>query len=724
MTIKHLYPNSRPTLDLKFAQDKTLDPRITFTRASSGTYVDENGVIQTAASNEARFDHDPETGESLGLLVEESSTNYDKNSAVLGQWSTTELSATPNQGIAPDGTFTASRYTITTANSDHYLLRNTGTNSGDPGLLGNNSISFFVKPGGHSKFVILFRGGNGNNWESRAAFDLTANTQTAVAVGRYIFGNPSSTNVEVFPNGWYRLTMNWNRSTNQSGGFYAFIPYDSLPSGFTSNTTTWGSYDFAGDGSSGFYLWGSQIERKTFPTSYIPTSSSTVTRAADVATVPSTGYYDIDDYTIVNQPFGTAGGSNTLEIIGPHAERTTVFPDELTQPIILNLAGQTDEFWRWRILGTSFALPNFTTDGQVTVDWGDGTVETLTTSAHTFTDNAWYHEIGFRLDSGTYFRPYINNNASHDTKVVALGPAPESMRLNADRGFYGCTALKAFDATVNATGGTNFYQAWELCSSLTNFPLINTSSGTNFYRAWYGCNSLTSFPLIVTSSGTNFQEAWYACNSLTSFPALNMSSGTDFTRSWYGCSSLTSFSAVDMSSGTNFTEAWRFCFDLTSFPLANLSSGVNFLRAWYQCISLTSFSAIDMPMGTNFTETWYQCSSLTSFPLIDISSGTSFKQAWFSCSSLTSFPANFFDSWTGTPANNCFVDAWGSCFSLTATSVENILNSIDTSGQSAPAGGVDITINYDTGTGTPSVSTAVTNLKSRGWTITLNGVAQ
>jgi hypothetical protein len=91
---------------------------------------------------------------------------------------------------------------------------------------------------------------------------------------------------------------------------------------------------------------------------------------------------------------------------------------------------------------------------------------------------------------------------------------------------------------------------------------------------------------------------------------------------------------------------------------------------------------------------------------------------------LTTFPANFFDSWTGTPVNNCFLNAWLGCNSLTATSVENILNSIDTSGQSAPASGVDITIDYDTGTGTPSVATAVTNLKSRGWTITLNGVAQ
>jgi len=110
--------------------------------------------------------------------------------------------------------------------------------------------------------------------------------------------------------------------------------------------------------------------------------------------------------------------------------------------------------------------------------------------------------------------------------------------------------------------------------------------------------------------------------------------------------------------------------------------------------------------------------------LIDTSSGTSFTEAWRGCSGLTSFPANFFDSWTGTPENNCFVGAWQGCSSLSAASVENILNSIDTSGQSAPASGVDITVSYNAASGTPNISTAVTNLKSRGWTITLNNVLQ
>jgi len=93
------------------------------------------------------------------------------------------------------------------------------------------------------------------------------------------------------------------------------------------------------------------------------------------------------------------------------------------------------------------------------------------------------------------------------------------------------------------------------------------------------------------------------------------------------------------------------------------------------------------------------------------------------CSSLTSFPDNCFDSWSATPANSCFVDAWDGCTALTAASVVNILTSIDTSGVSAPASGVDITIDYAGGS-IAGASTAITNLKTRGWTVTINGVAQ
>jgi hypothetical protein len=84
MTISNLYPTSRPSLSLNFARVKALDPRITFTRASAATYYDADGVLRFGGNNQARFDHDPVTGESLGLLIEEQRTNEVSNPAFEG----------------------------------------------------------------------------------------------------------------------------------------------------------------------------------------------------------------------------------------------------------------------------------------------------------------------------------------------------------------------------------------------------------------------------------------------------------------------------------------------------------------------------------------------------------------------------------------------------------------------------------------------------------------
>ena len=728
MAISHLYPTQRPALDLNFARQKRLDSRVTFTRGSTATYVGSDGLIKTAASGEARFDHDPVTGESLGLLIEESRTNLSAYGEKLngGTWTTPwytayKVTKTYNAATAPNGLTSATLVVPDTDLQQHYI------SSEEVAVTSAvYTMSIYAKYSGYN-FRMDFKGPNRG-----ASFYLNTGTIGAVSGG-------ITASMQALPGGWYRCSITYNTATTDIDSIIKIL-----------NLSNFDTYQ--GDNTSGVYFWGYQIEAGTFATSIIPTSGSTVTRSADVASLSSSGIYDTDSFTILNEPFGSAAGSSTLSLVGAGEtpiKRTAVYSQELTQTQINASVGKTDEFWRWRILGSSFGLPNFATDGQVTVDWGDGTVETLTTSDHTFTDGGGYHEVGFRLDSGTVFRPYINNNSSHKTKVVAVGPAPAGMRLDALFSFYGCSNLEAFDATVDATGGTNFSNAWRSCSSLTSFPLIDTSSGINFSFAWIACSSLTSFPLLDTSSGTTFSETWSSCSSLTSFSAIDTSSGINFYRAWFGCSSLTSFPLIDTSSGLNFSYAWynnnsltsfplidtssasgasfestwQNCTSLTSFPAIDTSSVTSFQNTWYNCSSLTSFPAINTSSGTNFTNTWYGCNSLTSFPLIDTSSGTSFVNAWRNCTSLTSFPANFFDSWTGTPGSNCFASAWAGC-SLTATSVENILNSIDTSGQSAPGTGPDITINYNAGSGTPSIATAVTNLKSRGWTITLNGVPQ
>jgi hypothetical protein len=114
------YPSVRPTLDLAFAQTKILDSRITFTRASTATYVNASGLIASAAVNEARFDHDPATGESLGLLVEEARTNQFLNSGAMVRYDgiTNALTVTTSATTAPDGiSASADLITPTTSNA-------------------------------------------------------------------------------------------------------------------------------------------------------------------------------------------------------------------------------------------------------------------------------------------------------------------------------------------------------------------------------------------------------------------------------------------------------------------------------------------------------------------------------------------------------------------------------------------------------------------------------
>ena len=103
-----------PSLDLRFAENKSLvdavsgQNLITFTRASSGTYVDSAGVIRTAANDAPRSDHNPTTGESLGLLIEEQRTNLLLNSATLSTQSVTVTAAAHTLSFTGTGTITLS----------------------------------------------------------------------------------------------------------------------------------------------------------------------------------------------------------------------------------------------------------------------------------------------------------------------------------------------------------------------------------------------------------------------------------------------------------------------------------------------------------------------------------------------------------------------------------------------------------------------------------------
>jgi hypothetical protein len=119
------YPTVRPSLNLDFANSQSVDPRITFTRASTATRVNANGLIEVVASNSPRIDFDPATQVCKGLLIEEQRTNlltYSENFDNAA-WGKQSVTVNANAAIAPDGTLTADKLIESTTNAVHYVYR-------------------------------------------------------------------------------------------------------------------------------------------------------------------------------------------------------------------------------------------------------------------------------------------------------------------------------------------------------------------------------------------------------------------------------------------------------------------------------------------------------------------------------------------------------------------------------------------------------------------------
>ena len=228
-------------------------------------------AIQTAGNNVARFDHNPTTGESLGLLIEESRTNVATYSEDYTQsvWTKSETTVTSNTIIAPDGFLTGSKLIENTLTTSHSLwIRPSFT-------LGNYySFSFYVKSAEKSIIVITLY--NSSYSYARANFNLSSGTTTASTQA-----GCSSSIVDV-GNGWYRCTLIGLADATATG--YAGLTL--APDGYTDTIQP----GYTGDGYSGVYVWGAQVEQASFPTSYIKTTGSQVTRSADDAEMTGTNF--------------------------------------------------------------------------------------------------------------------------------------------------------------------------------------------------------------------------------------------------------------------------------------------------------------------------------------------------------------------------------------------------------------------------------------------------
>lgn len=306
----------------------------TVTRGSTAAYCDASGLLRTASADVARIEYDPISRAVRGLLIEGSRTNVILRSQEFSNasWSKSNSTVTADAVAAPDGTTTADKLVEDGATAAHYVQQlYTKASSTEVQAY---SASIWVKAAGRSKVQVLCQGTSGSAHSAYAQFDLTSVTASAVTTS----GNfdSTSTSIEAWPNGWYRCTLNF-RINNDGQASVGLVVMPANASALT---------NYLGDGSSGLYLWGAQLEKGATATSYIPTTTAAVARAADTMVGTLGQWFDDSVGTIaVEYMLARGNDASSARVIqlddGTESNRHTVFASN-GYSVSLTTAGGVD----------------------------------------------------------------------------------------------------------------------------------------------------------------------------------------------------------------------------------------------------------------------------------------------------------------------------------------------------------------------------------------------
>lgn len=255
-------------LDLNL-RSAALDGRLTFARASAATDI-INGLVTTFATDAPRI------STANGLLMEEARTNMISYSQTLngGSWSSgfTNSSRVNVSDTDPMGNVNSGlgRLTENTSSGEHrwapYL-------AGVAVASAAYTFSVFFKSAGRSQISIGIYNGGSTSILKTSKFNISTGTITDDG------GN--SPTITALANGWYRCSMTATLGSSPASAIECLI-YLLNDSGATSYT---------GDGTSGVIAWGAQLEIGAFISSYIPTTTSSATRAVENCSMAVGGWF-------------------------------------------------------------------------------------------------------------------------------------------------------------------------------------------------------------------------------------------------------------------------------------------------------------------------------------------------------------------------------------------------------------------------------------------------
>jgi hypothetical protein len=241
----------------------------TFARSGDANRVREDGLIETKTSTIARLDW--LNSDCPSLLIEPERTNRQIRSEEFDNAAWTkqaDLTVTANQVTAPTGELSADKIKRGSTVAGNNYLSDASSKSSSAQL--DACTSVFVKQGEGDFFSFRMQGTYPNRADAIFQFSNTTLT-TSVAGSDFTV---TSSKVENYGNGWYRLSVVYNTDAAAT-----------ITSLFSPRGTT-GQVDVSDTSTSAFvYLWGCQVEEGASLTSYIKTGSGMETRNADVCSI-------------------------------------------------------------------------------------------------------------------------------------------------------------------------------------------------------------------------------------------------------------------------------------------------------------------------------------------------------------------------------------------------------------------------------------------------------
>jgi len=222
-----------------------------FDRASEGTRVRKDGLIEEVTNDVPRLDW--YNSNCPSLLLEPQRTNLFQRSEEFDNsyWTKARASVTADKIIAPNGGLTAEQFFDSTDNNSHLVYRSISVTNGV-----EYSFSCFMKKGTLTKGFLAFNSASAQT----VVFDLENGTVESQG------GDIDSSSIDSYGNDWYRCSF--THTTTSTTFLYRVGTYD-------------GGITYTGTGTDYIYIWGAQLEQGDYPTSYIKTAGSTVTRLKD-----------------------------------------------------------------------------------------------------------------------------------------------------------------------------------------------------------------------------------------------------------------------------------------------------------------------------------------------------------------------------------------------------------------------------------------------------------